>query len=266
MMLLLLFFLLWKDGSKITDQAGRESMEEDLSVDGGIKGEKGSESVPDGETGLRILTESGFYEEDIWIEAELEKEGIIFYTSDGSMPAGEEGGSTHLYREPVFLTAKEEESVEVLRFLAVFKDGTESEVITNTYFMGKDIKSRYDTMVISLAAENDDLYGYENGIFVEGKLRADWETEHPGEEASFDTPANYNVRGRQSERGVHIEIFEEDGKRVASQDGGIRISGNFTRQSEQKSFKLYARKEYDEAHNRFRFPFFEDMQIGRAHV
>lgn len=227
---------------------------------GGTAGETGRGSMPEEWPELHVLTNSGFYEEDIWIEVELEKEGKVFYTSDGSMPGREEGGSTHLYREPVFLATQEEESVEVYRFIAVYEDGTESEVITNTYFMGKDIENRYDTMIISLAAENDDLYGYENGIFVEGKLRADWEAEHPGEEAAFDAPANYNVRGRESERNVHIEIFEADGKRVAAQNGGIRISGNFTRQSEQKSFKLYARKEYDEVQNRFCFPLFEDMR------
>lgn len=167
---------------------------------------------------LHILTGSGFYDEDIRIEVELEKEGKVFYTSDGSMPAKEEGGSTLLYKEPVFLAAEEEESVEVYRFLAVFQDGTESEIVTNTYFMGKNIKDRYDTMIISLAAEDDDLYGYENGIFVEGKLRADWEAQHPGEEAAFDAPANYNVRGRESERNVHIEIFEPDGKRLAASE------------------------------------------------
>lgn len=218
------------------------------------------EKAADGQEKIRILTESGFYEEDIWIEAKLEKEGTVFYTSDGSMPGREEDGSTHLYREPVFLAAGDEETVEIYRFFAVYDDGTESEVVTNTYFMGKNIKDRYDTMVISLAAEDDDLYGYENGIFIEGKLREDWEAEHPGEEAAFDAPANYNVRGRESERKVHIEIFEEDGKRVVAQNGGIRISGNFTRQSEQKSFKLYARKEYDEMQNRFCVPLFDDMR------
>ncbi|MDE5823982.1 MAG: chitobiase/beta-hexosaminidase C-terminal domain-containing protein, partial [Lachnospiraceae bacterium] len=209
---------------------------------------------------IKISAQSGFYNEDIQITAQLGQEGIVFYTMDGSCPASEEGGSTYRYREPILLSAGEEESVEVCRFKAVFDDGTESEVVTNTYFMGKDIWNRYDTMIISLAAEYDDLYGEERGIFVEGKLRADWLAEHPGEEVDADTPANYNMRGRESERNVHIEIFERDGSRVISQNGGIRISGGFTRWSEQKSFKLYARKEYDEQNNRFRFPLLDDMR------
>ena len=76
-----------------------------------------------------------------------------------------------MYREPILLAVEDEESVEVYRFLAVFQDGTESEVVTNTYFMGKNVKSRYDTMVISLAAEDDDLYGYENDLDLLFPLR-----------------------------------------------------------------------------------------------
>ncbi|NBI90491.1 hypothetical protein D3Z45_07815 [Lachnospiraceae bacterium] len=209
---------------------------------------------------LQVMEESGFYDSDIYLTAVAGQEGNIYYTSDGSLPDSREGGSTRRYKEPILLTAGEEESVMVYRFRAVFSDGTESEVVTNTYIMGKNVGERYDTMVISLAAKEDDLYGYENGIFVEGKLRADWEAEHPGEEVTFDAPANYNVRGKESERDVHIEIFDEDGRRVIEQDGGIRISGNFTRQSEQKSFKLIARKEYDEIQNRFCYPFFADMR------
>ena len=118
---------------------------------GGMEQQSAADEGPE----LHILTGSGFYDEDIRIEVELEKEGKVFYTSDGSMPAKEEGGSTLLYKEPVFLAAEEEESVEVYRFLAIFQDGTESEIVTNTYFMGKNIKDRYDTMIISLAAEDD---------------------------------------------------------------------------------------------------------------
>lgn len=248
--LILLLVILIRTDDEIQDLTDVAIRAEETNID--------SEYTQDKE--IRISAQSGFYNEDIQITAQLGQEGIVFYTMDGSCPASEEGGSTYRYREPILLSAGEEESVEVCRFKAVFDDGTESEVVTNTYFMGKDIWNRYDTMIISLAAEYDDLYGEERGIFVEGKLRADWLAEHPGEEVDADTPANYNMRGRESERNVHIEIFERDGSRVISQNGGIRISGGFTRWSEQKSFKLYARKEYDEQNNRFRFPLLDDMR------
>lgn len=235
-----------------SDKGIQYPLKNDQTAEEQVSGGRNSEEI-------EISVPSGFYDEDIQISAALQKEGAVLYTKDGSCPASEKGGSTYIYESPISLSAKKDESVEVYRFKAVFADGTESDVITNTYFMGKDIRNRYDTMIISLAAENDDLYGEERGIFVEGKLRADWLKEHPEEEVPYDAPANYNIRGRESERNVHIEIFEEDGSRVISQNGGIRISGNFTRQSEQKSFKLIARKGYDEQ-NRFRYPVFEDMR------
>ena len=248
MILLLTVFIRVDDG--IHKSVHNDTIAEDTNIDN-----KETEK----EKGIKISTPSGFYDEDIQITVMPQQEGIVFYTMDGSSPASEEGGSTYRYKEPIILSAKDEESVEVYRFKAVFDDGTESDVVTNTYFMGKDIGNRYDTMVISLAAEYDDLYGEERGIFVEGKLRADWLEQHPGEEVAYDTPANFNVRGRESERNVHIEIFERDKNRVISQNGSIRISGHFTRWSEQKSFKLFARKEYDEQY-RFRFPLFDDMR------
>lgn len=249
LIVLLVFFIRRDD--EIQDPADLDIIIEETDIDSGKYDE---------DKGIKISMQSGFYSEDIQITAQPAQEGIIFYTTDGSCPASAEGGSTCLYREPIILSAGDEESVEVFRFKAVFEDGTESDVVTNTYFMGKDIENRYDTMVISLSAEYDDLYGEERGIFVEGKLRADWLAQHPGEEVDADTPANYNVRGRESERNVHIEIFERDHTRVISQNGSIRISGGFTRWSEQKSFKLYARKEYDERNNRFRYPLLDDLR------
>lgn len=267
-LILAMFFFVKKDidksiaGESSSEKSAAEVQGDILSQQGAAKDGKGGDALS--ETSLRITEESGFYDEDIYLTAITGKEGDIFYTSDGSMPGSQEGGSTMRYEAPIHLMAKEEETVCVYRFRAVYADGLESDVVTNTYIMGKNVGDRYDTMVISLAAEDDDLYGYENGIFVEGKLREDWVAEHPGEEVTFDVPANYNVRGRESERNVHIEVFEEDGRRVIAQDGGIRISGNFTRQSEQKSFKLYARKEYDEVQNRFRYPFFADMRSSES--
>lgn len=202
---------------------------------------------------------SGFYSRDVVLSVSLAKGGRLYFTADGSKPDRADKEHTLLYQEPLRLKAGSEEQVYVYRFKAYYEDGTESEIYTNTYFVGSEIESRYDTLVMSVTAEEDDLYGYENGIFVEGKLREDWIRKNSEAEISYDTPANYNIRGRESEREIHIEIFEPDGKRIISQNGGIRISGNFTRQSEQKSFKIYARDEYDKE-DKFRYPFFEDMR------
>lgn len=208
---------------------------------------------------LELSKESGFYQEDIEISAiALSKNITIYYTLDGSIPNRSDKENTYVYDNPISLKASDDTiDVTVLNFVGCDEKGHESEVYTNTYFLGKYVKNRFDTLVISLSTDSDHLYGYENGIFVEGKLRDDYVAEHPEEVLKYSAPANYNLRGKESERPVHIEVFESDGTRVISQDGGIRTSGNFTRTSEQKSFKLYARNKYDRQ-NKFAYPFFMD--------
>lgn len=208
---------------------------------------------------LEISGESGFYSEDIEVSATTSSPNItIYYTEDGSVPDIENNKNTFVYEKPILLQASDKKvEAKVLKFLGSDEKWNTSEVYTNTYFTGKYVQNRFDTLVISLSTDSDNLYGYENGIFVEGKLRDDYVAEHPDEELKYSSPANYNLRGKESEKSVHFEVFESDGTRVISQDGGIRTSGNFTRTSEQKSFKLYARSEYDKQ-DKFSYPFFTD--------
>lgn len=108
-LLLLLFVLAQRGEGEIANRDGLESMTEDFAADEKVQKDSEVGAEADEELGLRVLTESGFYDEDIWLEAELEREGKVFYTSDGSMPGREEGGSTHLYREPILLAVEDEE-------------------------------------------------------------------------------------------------------------------------------------------------------------
>ncbi len=211
---------------------------------------------------LEISEDSGFYSDDIKITATTPLKNItIFYTEDGSFPDIENNGHTFVYKDPIQLKSEDGKiEAKVLKFVGRDEKGNTSDLYTNTYFIGKYVQNRFDSLVISLSTDSDHLYGYENGIFVEGKMRDDYVAEHPDEELKYSAPANYNLRGIESERPVHIEVFESDGTRVISQDGGIRTSGNFTRTSEQKSFKLYARSKYDE-HNKFIYPFFTDADV-----
>ena len=123
----------------------------------------------------------------------------------------------------------------------------------------EDIFSPEQTgLALYITADPEDLFGYENGIFIEGKLREEWQAANPDAEPSYDSPANYNIRGRESERPVHMTLYE-DGVCLLDQDCGIRIAGHFTRQSEQKSFRLYARTVYSDP-KRFEAPLFEDQR------
>jgi len=72
------------------------------------------------------------------------------------------------------------------------------------------------------------------GIYVPGDLHV------PG----VDETGNYFQGGSAWERPVHVELFDENGAVVISQDAGMRISGNATVKLPQKSLKLYADAEY----------------------
>ena len=86
----------------------------------------------------------------------------------------------------------------------------------------------------------DDLFSYEKGIYVTGKIYD--ESEHEGYPETW--PANYNQKGRAWERKADFLCFNEQKEYEFSQTIGVRIHGGWSRAFNQKSFNLYARKEY----------------------
>lgn len=204
------------------------------------------------EQGIEFSKTAHFYKETIEVEILSNKSGKIYYTTDGSDP----GPDKTLYEGAIKLKAENKEKVTVLKAKAFFDDGTESATIVHSYFMGEYIDKRYDTLVFSVTTDPYNLYDYEYGIFVEGKLRDDFKKENPYKEIVPSDPANYNMRGREAEREVYLEIFEPEGTLIAGQPAGIRTYGGWSRANKQKSIKLFARKEYSEVHNKFRYEFF----------
>jgi len=193
-----------------------------------------------------------FYSDSIEIEILSKKAGQIYYTMDGSDPTEEK----LLYKAPIKLNTGNNVSVTSLKAKAYFDDGSESDVITHTYFVGKDIAERFDTLILSVTTDPYNLYDYEYGIFVEGKLRDDFIKENPGIKVDPDDPANFNMRGREAEREVFLEVFEPNGIRAIGQKVGIRTYGGWSRARTQKSFKIFARKDYDIVNNKLRYEFF----------
>lgn len=195
-----------------------------------------------------------FFNESIEVEVLSKENGDIFYTMDGTEPTKE---STP-YKKPIKLAVDDELKVVCLKAKAFFEDGTESQTMVHTYFLGESIDQRFDTLVFSVITDPYNLYDYEYGIFVEGKLRDDYIKEHPGEKINPDAPANYNMRGRESEREIFLEVIDSDGSRILSQAAGIRTYGGWSRANEQKSVRLFARKSYDTVNNKFRYIFFPE--------
>lgn len=200
-----------------------------------------------------VFSKTGyFYTDSIVLEILSSKPGEIYYSLNGSDPDRKQ----NLYSGPIQLEAFDTVQATSVRAKAFFDDGTESQEITHTYFIGRDAKTRFDTLIFSVTTDPYNLYDYEYGIFVEGKLRDDFLAANPGVKPDPDDPANFNMRGREAEREVYLEVIEPNGNGVIGQKVGIRTYGGWSRAREQKSFKIYARKEYDENNKKLNYEFF----------
>ena len=207
-----------------------------------------------GDSGIAFSETGYLYSKDLELGIYSNKNGTIYYTTDGADP----DQKSKKYEKPIKLPATEVIKATAVKAKAFFEDGTESKTIVHTYFVGENIDKRYDTLVFSITTDPYNLYDYEYGIFVEGKLRSDWIKENPHDKIEPNDPANFNMRGKESEREVFVEAFEPDGTPVLNQRAGIRTYGGWSRARSQKSIKMYARKEYDEENNKFRYQFFPE--------
>lgn len=206
----------------------------------------GNSAADTSEYGYTISHDSGFYKRTIHVKIRSLAEGDIYYTTDGSEPSSSSSSSVK-YEKPITFSSSGTESCHVLKFRLYPAEGQPSQVFEYTYFVGYFVDDRYSTYVVSISGDPDGLFGYENGIFVPGKLRDDYLKEHPEITEAYNLdPANYNLSGPESEREVHINMFDSNGSLLLSQSCGLRIFGNFSRGKEQKSFQLFARNRYDQ--------------------
>jgi len=121
----------------------------------------------------------------------------------------------------------------------VFSEGCPaSEIVSQTFFVHPEMRSRYHVPVVSIIAEPDDFFSDETGIYVKG--------DHD----------NYLQRGDEWEREIHVQIFDTTGTILIDQNAGARIHGRGTRFSAQKSLRLYADDKYGKSE--FAYPFFSD--------
>lgn len=221
------------------------------------------ESISD----VSFSLQSGFYDSEQQLELSVQGSGVtIRYTTDGSIP----NESSEEYTEALTLTDRKNDfsmlaeqteitashdysapmsvtKANVIRAAAFKEDGTHGTVASHTFFIGIDRADKYgDVPVISLMMDPADLFDYEKGIYVLGKVHEDWLAEDPSH-ASVDVwkqEANFTQRGKEWERPVYAEYILPDGSTAFTQDLGIRIMGAASRNEHQKSLRLTARKEY----------------------
>ncbi|MBQ8791087.1 MAG: CotH kinase family protein [Ruminiclostridium sp.] len=199
-----------------------------------------------------------FYEENIMVEMKAaEKGAVIYYTTDGSVPTAK----SKKYTEPVLVKSGSTVSATTIKAITVSEEKT-SPVVTKSYVTGADVFERFDdsTYVFVLSADPYDLYDYENGICVEGKIRDEWlEKEYDGKSEIKPTdPANWNQDGMAGERPMYVEVYDSKGNTLLQQAVGARVAGAYSRATPQKSFKLIARTMYTPEDGMFKFNFFND--------
>lgn len=145
----------------------------------------------------------------------------------------------------------------VIRVKPVKENALSLQTYTHTYFIAPEGENRYDLPVISIATDEPNLFDYETGIYVAGKVAVDWRSNNT-DEWNDGRPANYNQRGQEWERPAHIEFFPGNGVPAYAHNIGLRIHGGWSRAHYIKSLRLYARSAYGTG-NTFEFPFFGNL-------
>jgi hypothetical protein len=198
-----------------------------------------------------------FYEDGIELALQAASPDIaaIYYTLDGSPPDGEKGA---LYEGELPLTAGREVSPYTVKACGQRADGSFTAVYTHSYFVGPLVRERFDTLIFALSVDPHDLNDYDTGIAVPGRLRREYIAETGIRNPDPPAPANYNMRGREAERPVYVELIDQSGQHILSQSAGVRVVGGWSRAMEQKSLKLYARHDYEPGKNTFDYDFFPD--------
>ncbi len=200
---------------------------------------------------------SGFYTEPFELEISSEPGTVVYYTTDGSVPAADSFSYTGPI--PVYDRSMEENvyrsvrnvvrdwlnyepgnapvgKAYILRAVAVSGDGSASEPVTATYFVNMD--SYRQSTVISLVADPALMWG-EDGLYVTGREYDAW---YLNGQAGEEPARNYNQHGRDYEAAVFLEYFSEE--LTFAQNAGLRVTGASNREDPMKNFNLYARKEY----------------------
>jgi len=161
--------------------------------------------------------------------------------------------SSDIYIPPVKLR-----KATVLR-AKVYLNGKGSRTRTRNFFIWPE-GNPYAVPIIALTTFEENLFGYEKGIYTSGKTFDDWRTAEPnGNQPGNAQFSNYGQSGVEWEREVNVQVFNEKLESILNQDGGVRIHGNTSRADIIKNLRLYARSEYDED-NEFKLNIF-DQQI-----
>lgn len=219
--------------------------------------------IPQASIQAPILSlKDGFYDEGVELSITVPEGTTVFYSTDGSVPTIYSNKYTgplqlnNVSKQPNVYTTytninqdysyeKPSELVDkanVIRAIAITDDGQFSEVATGVYFVGfrEDDEVR-NSCIVSLVTDPINLFDDNSGIYVTGTSYDNWYFNGQNGEAP---KRNYEASGSPSEREAVFTFFDEKGNCKLSQEVGIRIQGNSTRNQTKKRFSIFAREGY----------------------
>lgn len=219
--------------------------------------------------------ESGFYDKSFDLSLKAPQGFDIYYTFDNSDPTENSAKYTssihiddvsnnpnyysniqNISSLDVYFPTQPVDKCKIVKAVAINRETKErSKIYHFNYFVGYQDKYGYEKLpIVSLDVNDGDLFDYEKGIYVTGKIYD--ESEHTGYPETW--PANYQQKGKEWERKANFKYFDENKSLYLEQDIGIRIHGGWSRAFNQKSFNLYARKEYSDT-STFDKQFFDNI-------
>ncbi len=223
-----------------------------------------------------LSCKSGFYDEPFTLSMSAPAGCAIVYTLDCEIPGI---GSTR-YRQPIEISDASKnpnvfanftdistkvytppaalvDKATIVRAATIDQDGNMSDAVTAVYFVGYQDKKLYgDIAVVSLVTDEESLFDADTGIYAAGTAFAAWRADPLNDPDTLHVsqiPANFLQSGRAWERRASLTYFDAEHAHMLTQDIGIRIHGNTTPKQFQKSFNLYARKEYGAGAFNYRF-------------
>ncbi|MFN8416271.1 MAG: CotH kinase family protein [Cytophagaceae bacterium] len=175
---------------------------------------------------------AGFYPSIITVL--LTGSSEIRYTLDGSVPTA----SSTLYTTPISIP-----TTTVVRASCFNAASPPRSVFTQTYIINKNTS----LPVFSISTNPELLFDPVTGIYMKGP---DAEPVSPFFGANF---------WEETEIPIHVEFFETNKQQYINQDAALRISGNYSRANDQKSFVLKAYQRFGDKD--FSHSFFPEKNI-----
>ena len=202
--------------------------------------------------------ESGFYDEEFYLNISAEPGQTIYYTLDGSVPTKE----SNVFQEKLLIENRSEQpnivnavrnirpdwsgyfpdetpvdKAVIVRAVVMDSQNRASEVVTKTYFV--DLEQYRDGNVMSVVSEYKELFG-DDGIFVTGKK---YDEAYLTGTLDGSIEPNIHKGGTRWEAIGNIQILD-DGEETVNQQIGIRIQGASSRNGKKKRMSIFAREEY----------------------